>query len=140
MTDIQTDQPIFDAEQWGLTDQQIALGEQARQLGKANFAPRAEGYDRAASFPTENFTDLHNAGLLGICIPSDQGGHGADLKTYMLTASEIGRYCGATALTFNMHVSSCLWTGPLADGLSIEPDVREKLQAGRRLHLSLIHI
>ena len=32
MTDIQTDQPIFDAEQWGLTDQQIALGEQARQL------------------------------------------------------------------------------------------------------------
>ncbi len=138
MTDIQTDQPIFDAEQWGLTDQQIALGEQARQLGKANFAPRAEGYDRAASFPTENFTDLHNAGLLGICIPSDQGGHGADLKTYMLTASEIGRYCGATALTFNMHVSSCLWTGPLADGLSIEPDVRENLQAGRRLHYKRI--
>jgi alkylation response protein AidB-like acyl-CoA dehydrogenase len=56
----------------------------------------------------------------------------------MLAASEIGRYCGATALTFNMHVSSCLWTGPLADGLTVDTDVREKLQAGRRLHYKRI--
>ena len=50
------------------------------------------------------------------------GGRDADLKTYMLAASEIGRYCGATALTFNMHVSSCLWTGYLADNLEMDDE------------------
>jgi alkylation response protein AidB-like acyl-CoA dehydrogenase len=83
----------------------------ARRLGKARFAPRAARYDREAIFPTENYEDLHDAGLLGICIPKDHGGLGADYRAYMLTAAEIGRYCGATALTFNMHVCSCLWSG-----------------------------
>ena len=128
------DAPVFDPEQWGLTEQQEKLSKLARDLGREKFAPRASKYDHEASFPTENFVDLHNAGLLGICIPEDQGGHGADLKTYMLAACEIGRYCGATALTFNMHVSSCLWTGPLADGLTIEPQQREQLETGRKHH------
>ena len=115
-----TDAPIFNPEQWQLTQQQSDLCTLARELGQANFASRAFDYDRNASFPTENFKDLHQSGLLGVCIPKDQGGQGADLKAYMLMASEIGRYCGATALTFNMHVSSCLWTGPLADGLALD--------------------
>ena len=128
------DAPIFNPELWQLTQQQSDLCALARTLGQTKFASRAFDYDRNASFPTENFKDLHQSGLLGVCIPKDQGGHGADLKTYMLMASEIGRYCGATALTFNMHVSSCLWTGPLADGLTLDDSLREKLVAGRKLH------
>jgi len=132
------DAPIFDPQQWRLTQQQTELCTLARDLAKSRFEPRAAEYDRNASFPTENFKDLHRSGLLGVCIPKEQGGLGADLKTYMLMASEIGRYCGATALTFNMHVSSCLWTGPLADGLALDDDVREKLQSGRKLHYKRI--
>jgi len=133
-----SDKPIFDSDQWSLTAQQCELGSLARQLGQQKFAQRAEKYDREATFPTENFKDLHESGLLGICIPEDQGGKGADLKTYMLTASEIGRYCGATALTFNMHVSSCLWTGPLADGLDIDVELHEQLKKGRSRHYKRI--
>jgi len=133
-----SDKPIFDSDQWSLTAQQFELGSLARQLGQQKFAQRAEKYDREATFPTENFKDLHESGLLGICIPEDQGGKGADLKTYMLTASEIGRYCGATALTFNMHVSSCLWTGPLADGLDIDVELHEQLKKGRSRHYKRI--
>ncbi len=132
------DAPIFDPGQWKLTAQQTELSTLARNLGQSVFAARASEYDRNATFPTENFNDLHKAGLLGVCIPEDQGGKGADLKTYMLMASEIGRYCGATALTFNMHVSSCLWTGPLADGLTIDDSLRSKLVAGRKHHYKRI--
>lgn len=128
------DAPIFDPLQWNLTPQQAELSSLARELGQSKFAERAAGYDRNATFPTENFKDLHSTGLLGVCIPKDQGGQGADLKTYMLMASEIGRYCGATALTFNMHVSSCLWTGPLADGLTLDDELRNKLVDGRKAH------
>ncbi len=132
------DAPIFDPEQWQLTAQQSELCALARELGQHKFAQRAAGYDREALFPTENFKDFHQSGLLGVCIPSEQGGHGADLKTYMLMASEIGRYCGATALTFNMHVSSCLWTGPLADGLTLDKDLHSQLTEGRKLHYKRI--
>lgn len=132
------DSPIFDPEQWQLTEQQVRLSTKARDLGQSTFKTRAPEYDRQASFPTENFKDLHVAGLLGVCIPEEDGGHGADLKTYMLMASEIGRYCGATALTFNMHVSSCLWTGPLADSLTLDSGLKEQLRLGRKLHYQRI--
>jgi alkylation response protein AidB-like acyl-CoA dehydrogenase len=80
----------------------------ARELGQRVFAIRAAAYDRDAQFPTENYRDLHRNGLLGIAIPKRHGGLGADYKTYALAAAEVGRYCGATALTWNMHVCSTL--------------------------------
>jgi alkylation response protein AidB-like acyl-CoA dehydrogenase len=129
-----TQAPIFDPADWGLSDKAGALATRARELAAANFADRAERYDREASFPTENYRDMADAGLLGICIPESEGGLGADLKTYMITAAEIGRFCGATALTFNMHVSSCLWTGDLLDRLEIDDDTRAQHHDMRRLH------
>ena len=128
------DAPIFDPEAWDLTSEQAELCDRARTLAADKFAPRASRYDREAIFPTENYRDLAEAGLLAICIPKNEGGLGADLKTYMLTAAEIGRYCGATALTFNMHVSSCLWTGDLLDRLELPDDVRAEHHEMRRLH------
>ncbi len=126
--------PIFDAVDWNLTSRQAELTARAHALATAKFAPRASTYDREAIFPTENFVDLHESGLLGICIPEDEGGLGADLKTYMLTAAEIGRCCGATALTFNMHVSSCLWTGDLLDQLDLDPAIHDAHKAARKVH------
>lgn len=130
--------PIFDPDAWSLTEKQAKLSTLARNLASSKFAPRAEKYDREASFPTENYHDLASSGLLGICIPESEGGLGADLKTYMLTATEIGRFCGATALTFNMHVSSCLWTGDLLDQLEFDDLTRDQHQAMRKLHYGRI--
>ena len=44
-------------------------------------------------------------------LPERFGGAGADYRAYSLVAAEVGRYCGATALTWNMHVCSTLWSG-----------------------------
>ncbi|MGB1311849.1 MAG: acyl-CoA dehydrogenase family protein, partial [Leucothrix sp.] len=128
------DAPIFDPSLWNLTSQQAQLCTEARELGQSTFAGRAAQYDREATFPLENYKDLHRSGLLGVCIPEHLGGRGADLKTYMLMASEMGRYCGATALTFNMHVSSCLWTGSLTDALDMDDATREQHDAMRSVH------
>src|SRR5258708_24533126 len=87
----------------------------ASKLGRENFAPRAATYDSAASFPFENYADLKAAGLTALCIPEAQGGFGADFRTYCLVSAELGRWCGSTALTFNMHVCSTLWTRAPAD-------------------------
>lgn len=132
------DAPIFDPVSWNLTEKQAELCTETRRLGKKVLAGRASRYDKDAVFPTENYEDLAKNDLLGICVPEEFGGRGADLKTYMLAAAEIGRYCGATALTFNMHVSSCLWTGFLLDELNMEPEVRARHEQRRAVHYERI--
>src|SRR3979490_413384 len=116
---VDLDAPIFDHTAFRLKDEQSSIIATARELGQTVFAGRAAAYDREAKFPIENYRDLHRAGLLGIAIPKRLGGLGADYQTYAIAAAEIGRYCGATALTWNMHVCSTLWSGPLADDLDM---------------------
>src|SRR6185312_10098739 len=114
--------------------EQQRLVELAGKLGRERFAPRAATYDREASFPFENYDDLREARLTALCIPKSHGGLGADFATYCLVSAEIGRYCGATALTFNMHVCSTLWTGALADDLDMNPAQRARHERRRAEH------
>ena len=117
-----------------LTAQQRELIAIAETLGREKFAPRAARYDREAIFPFENYADLREAGLLKICVPKNLGGLGADFATYVMVAAEIGRHCGATALSWNMHVSSCMWSGFIADALDMTPEQRADHDANRRIH------
>jgi alkylation response protein AidB-like acyl-CoA dehydrogenase len=134
----QTDAPMFPADAFRLTAEQAALTEKVRRFGKNVVAPRAAKHDRDASFPLENFRDMHSEGLLSLCIPKDDGGFGADFQTYCLAAAELGRYCGATALSWNMHVCSTLWSGPLADELEMTPQVRAAHEKRRSIHYQRI--
>lgn len=87
-------------------------------------AERAVRYDREASFPTENFADFHRTGLLGVSIPTRYGGLGATYADYVRVSEEVGRHCGATGLTFNMHNATMLWCGEVADLLDMTSDER----------------
>lgn len=117
-----------------LTEKQKKLLAIASDLGRNKFAARAEQIDRDAVFPFENYADLREAGLLKICVPEQYGGWGADFATYVMTAAEIGRHCGATALTLNMHVSSTMWTGFIADDLDMTPEQRANHEQHRAMH------
>ncbi|CAM9577017.1 unnamed protein product [Phaeothamnion confervicola] len=116
-----------------LTDKQRELIALVDELGPG-MAARAERYDREASFPFENYADLRKAGLLGLCVPEKFGGRGADLRTYSIVSATLGKYCGATALTFNMHACSTLWPGILADDLDMTPEQRAEHEKCRQVH------
>ncbi len=116
-----------------LTPLQADLIHRAETLGPA-FAARAARYDQEARFPFENYADLREAGLLAICVPRDRGGMGADFATYVMVAAEIGRHCGATALSYNMHVCSCMWSGFIADALEMTSEQRADHEKNRALH------
>ena len=120
-----------------LDGRQRALLALADELGP-RFAERAERYDRDASFPFENYADLRQAGLLGLCVPERFGGKGADFKTYSLVSATLGKYCGATALTFNMHACSTLWPGVLADDLDMTPGQRDEHEQRRAVHFERV--
>ena len=121
-----------------LSMQQRELIERAATLGREQFAPRAALHDREASFPFENYADLRAAGLLSICVPREHGGLGADFATYVMVAAEIGRHCGATALSYNMHVCSTMWAGFIADALDMTPEQRADHERHRAIHYERI--
>ncbi len=120
------------------TPRQRELLTLAHELGRDKFAQRAAQWDESASFPFANYDDLREAGLLGLCIPQAHGGLGADYASYMMVAAEIGRFCGATALTYNMHICSTLWTGVLADGIEMTPAQRLEHARRRDLHFARV--
>jgi len=128
------DAPIFAARAFRLSEPDADLIARARAFGRRVLAPRAAAHDRDATFPIENFRDMHGERLLGICIPREHGGTGADFRTYCLAAAELGRYCGATALSWNMHVCSTLWSGALADDLEMSAEDRGAHRTRREAH------
>ncbi len=70
----------------------------------ARFAERAPQHDRDASFPFENFSDLHAAQFHLLTVPEEYGGWGATLLEAIQVVERLARGDGATALVFDMHV------------------------------------
>jgi len=134
----ETGAPIFDPAAFRLEPREAALIAKARAFGARVLAPRAAKHDREATFPIENFRDMHSEGLLAICVPESEGGAGASFRAYCLAAAELGRYCGATALSWNMHVCSTLWTGAVADDLEMNAEERAQHNARRSVHYTRI--
>jgi alkylation response protein AidB-like acyl-CoA dehydrogenase len=88
------------------------------------FAARARAVDDAASFPTDTYRDLAEAGFLGLSIPQEFGGWGFSVGEYAMVGAEIAKYCGATALTFNMHNGSMAWSRFMYDMPNLTPAER----------------
>ncbi len=132
------DLPSIAGDVSALTQPQRDLLALASSLGREKFAGRAARWDREASFPFDNYADLRQAGLLGICVPKAHGGMGADFATYVMVAAELGRHCGSTALSFNMHVCSTLWAGAIADALDMTAAQRADHERIRGLHFARI--
>ena len=106
-----------------ITEEQRELQQRARSLGQ-DFAARAAEHDREASDPVENYAALRDAGFYGLNVPAEFGGAGVGLLGWSLAAEELGRGCGSTALSFNMHLSV---VGPVMESPLVPPVVKERL-------------
>ena len=107
------------------------LVERAARLFRERFAPRAAAYDQEARFPVENYEDLHREGLLGLVVPEEYGGLGASWREYVRILKEMGKYCGSTALTFNMHSSVVRILSAMASSEQKDRYFAEVVERGR---------
>ena len=98
----------------------------AYRLATECFAPRAASYDREASFPFEDYADLHAEGLLALCVPEEYGGFGADFETYCLVAEQIARGNASTALTFNMHCLTMMMMDTFMQDIDLPTEAHER--------------
>ena len=74
-----------------LTDEQAAFRSSVRAFVDDTVTPYALQNDREERFPDEAFVGLRKNGYLGLTIPEDYGGGGADPLSYVLMIEELGR-------------------------------------------------
>ncbi len=86
-----------------LTPEQQLFQERFRAFAEEVVAPRAAEIDRTGQFPWDVIQAAAEIGLLGLPVPEEYGGVGADGLTFTLLIEEIARACGSTALTIAAH-------------------------------------
>lgn len=81
-----------------LNDDQRQIVAMVRELAKEKIAPNASRWDAAAEFPPELVDIFAEVGLLGLAVPEEYGGLGADLLTRVLVIEELAKVDASAAL------------------------------------------
>jgi butyryl-CoA dehydrogenase len=88
-----------------LTDEQLMIRSMVREFSRKVIAATAAERDRTGEFPAENLKKMGELGLMGMMIPPEYGGEGADTVSYVLALSEIAYSCASTAVVMSVHNS-----------------------------------
>jgi len=92
---------------FSLTDEQREIQALARDVARAEIEPHAAAWDREHRFPTELYGKLAELGLMGVCVPEELGGAGADFLSYILVLEELSRADAGVGVTVAVHTSAC---------------------------------
>lgn len=92
-----------------LTKEQDFVRKTVREFAEKEIAPIAAEIDVTECFPMENVRKMGELGILGIPFPTEYGGADGDYLSYAIAVEEVARCCGATAASFSVHTSTCVW-------------------------------
>ena len=90
-----------------LTAEQREIRDLAARFADERIAPHAAAWDREHTFPRELFGALGELGLMGVCVPEEHGGAGADFLSYVLVLEELSRADAGVGVTVAVHTSAC---------------------------------
>ncbi|MGD9009866.1 MAG: acyl-CoA dehydrogenase [Desulfobacteraceae bacterium] len=88
-----------------LTDEQLMIRSMVRDFAREVVAPEAARRDHDKQFPGEILKQMGELGLMGMMIPAELGGSGADTVSYVLALSEIASACASTAVVMSVQNS-----------------------------------
>jgi len=136
---------------WPNNERQAGLIDLAKTISREIEGTAAE-HDQNGTFPTEHFDFMRNQGYLRASVPKEQGGEGHGLSDITLAQYEIGKGCGATAVSVGMHhmvigseSEALAWPrkirdrifrevvkdGAIANNIASEPDLGSPKAGGR---------
>lgn len=78
-----------------------------REFAQNEVKPIAEEVDEEERFPLETVKKMAACGMMGIPIPKEYGGEGADTFAYILAVEELSKVCGTTGVILSAHTSLC---------------------------------
>jgi short-chain 2-methylacyl-CoA dehydrogenase len=88
-----------------LSEEQELLRRTVRDFALTRVAPIAAELDRESRFPYELVAEMAELGLMGIPIPEEYGGTGADTVSYAIAIEELTRIDSSVAITVAAHTS-----------------------------------
>ncbi len=88
-----------------LTDEQLMVQAMVREFARKVIAPTAMERDRTKEFPADNFEKMGELGLMGMMIPPEYEGSGADTVSYVLALMEIAGACASTSVVMSVQNS-----------------------------------
>ncbi len=81
----------------GLDDEQQLIQDTVREFTRAEVKPRAAAIDQTDAFPDDLYRQMGELGLLGMTLPTEYGGSGADTLSWAIAQEELARGSAAVA-------------------------------------------
>jgi alkylation response protein AidB-like acyl-CoA dehydrogenase len=91
---------------FNLSREQREIKSRAAGFADDNVAPHATDLDREDRVPFETLEKMADAGFMGLCVPEEYGGAGADFLSYCLLIEEISRADAGVGVTLAVHTSA----------------------------------
>src|SRR5215204_1631712 len=91
---------------FALSPQQQDIKERAKEFADRELAPRAAELDREDRVPFGTLQKMAGAVFMGLCVPGEYGGAGADFLSYCLLIEELSRADAGIGVTLAVHTSA----------------------------------
>ena len=79
--------------EFGLSKEHLLAQQLYRSFAEKEVKPLAQEVDEEERFPVETIEKMAKYGMLGIPIPKEYGGQGADVLTYIMAVEEMAKVC-----------------------------------------------
>ncbi len=88
-----------------LTEEQARIRDAVREFADIEIVPRVAEWEKDGRFPRETVDRLAGMGVLGMMIPEEYGGAGADALSYVLVIEELARADASIAVIVSVNNS-----------------------------------
>ena len=79
-----------------------------KEFAENEAKPLAIETDENEAFPKATVEKMGKYGFLGIPVPKELGGQGADILTYVMCVEELSKVCATTGVIVSAHTSLCI--------------------------------
>ena len=90
-----------------LTKEQELVRQMVRDFAVNEVKPIAAEIDVTERFPMENVKKMGELGMMGIPFPTEFGGAGGDVLSYIIAVEELSKVCATTGVILSAHTSLC---------------------------------
>lgn len=89
------------------TEEQVMIRDMVRDFAENEVRPRLHSIEYEGKFPRDLVKKMAELGLLGLNVPEEYGGAGADNVAYSLAMEELSRVSASIAITMSVNCSVC---------------------------------
>ena len=92
---------------FNLSKEELLVQQMLRSFAENEVKPLAQEVDEEERFPEETVKKMAKLGMMGIYFPTEVGGAGGDVLSYVMAVEELSKVCGTTGVIVSAHTSLC---------------------------------